>query len=92
MPGNGLNLTLVINSELEQNVNFFVGISDFRRHDPTPWSHQAHSLQIRFAIWRYESQALVEETSGKIPRDQTNLQISRNSKLNTRRAQKRFKV
>ena len=36
MLGNGLNLTLVINSELEQNVNFLVGISDLRRHDPYP--------------------------------------------------------
>ena len=36
MAVSGRILATVVHFELEQNVNFLVGISDFRRHDPCP--------------------------------------------------------
>ena len=60
-------------------------ISKFRGHDGTPWSNEARPLQIHFAIWHHGSKALTPLNDGKIPRGQTNSQISRNPAFTGRR-------
>ena len=61
-------------------------------HDRTPCCNEARPLQIHFAIWHHGSKASTPLNDGKIPRGQTNSQISRNSSLNTARVQNRYVV
>ena len=86
MAVSGRILATVMHFELEQNVDFLTKISDFFGTWPTPWSSEASSFQIRLAIWRHESRALIRESCGKIPRDQTNSQMSRNSRFHTQKS------
>ena len=83
-------LATVVHFELEQNVGFRHKISEILRSWPTPCCSPAPSLQIRSAIWRHESKAPTGKSYGKIPRGQTNSQISRNSRANTPKVEQRF--
>ena len=76
--------------ELQRKIDFCDKISKFWGHGTGPWLNPAPSLQIRLAIWLYQSKALNPNTFRKIPVCQTNSQISINSSVNTARVLKRF--
>ena len=86
---------ITLEHQTAQKHQFLVEISifeNFEFHDPTRGSKSAPSFQIRFAIWHHGSKGKTEKTCRKIRLGQTNSQISRNSRLNTARAQNPYVV